>query len=72
MPLTFAESVRSRESSRASPEEIMNYIDGFVIPVPTDKKEAHRALAAKAVPIFAEYGAIRIIECWGDDLPAAK
>jgi uncharacterized protein YbaA (DUF1428 family) len=50
----------------------MSYIDGFVIPVPADKKEAYRALAAKAAPIFKEYGALRIVECWGDDLPDGK
>jgi uncharacterized protein YbaA (DUF1428 family) len=50
-------------------EETMTYIDGFVIPVPTDKKGAYRDLAAKAAPIFIEYGAKRIVECWGDDVP---
>jgi uncharacterized protein YbaA (DUF1428 family) len=50
----------------------MSYIDGFVIPVPTDKKDAYRAVAAKAAPIFREYGATRIVECWGDDVPDGK
>ena len=45
------------------------YIDGFVIPVPTGKKDAYRAMAAKAAPIFKEHGALRIVECWGDDVP---
>ena len=50
----------------------MRYIDGFVVPVPTDKKEQYREMAAKAAPIFKEYGALHIVECWGDDLPDAK
>jgi uncharacterized protein YbaA (DUF1428 family) len=50
----------------------MSYIDGFVIPVPTDKKQAYRDMAAKAVPLFKEYGATRIVECWGDDVPEGK
>jgi uncharacterized protein YbaA (DUF1428 family) len=50
----------------------MSYIDGFVIPVPADKKEAYRDVAAKAAPIFKEYGATRIVECWGDEVPDGK
>jgi uncharacterized protein YbaA (DUF1428 family) len=50
----------------------MCYIDGFVIPVPTDKKAAYREMAAKVDPLFREYGATRLVECWGDDLPDGK
>ncbi|MEQ1753664.1 MAG: DUF1428 domain-containing protein [Micropepsaceae bacterium] len=46
-----------------------NYVDGFVIPVPNAKKEAYRRLAEKAAPIFREYGALSVVECWGDDVP---
>jgi uncharacterized protein YbaA (DUF1428 family) len=48
------------------------YIDGFVIPVPADRKQAYLDMAAKAAPIFLEHGAIRIVECWGSDLPQGK
>jgi uncharacterized protein YbaA (DUF1428 family) len=50
----------------------MSYIDGFVIPVPTGKKQAYRDMAAKAAPLFREYGATQIVECWGDDVPDGK
>jgi len=50
----------------------MSYIEGFVIPVPTDKKESYRKLAAAAAPIFREYGALRIVECWGTDLASGN
>jgi uncharacterized protein YbaA (DUF1428 family) len=50
----------------------MSYIDGFVIPVPTGKKQAYLDMAAKAAPFFQEYGATRIVECWGDDVPNGK
>src|SRR5690606_34195191 len=45
------------------------YADGYVVPVPADNKEAYRALAAKAAGIFKEYGATRVVEAWGDDVP---
>jgi uncharacterized protein YbaA (DUF1428 family) len=50
----------------------MSYVDGFVIPVPAGKKQAYREVAAKAAPIFREYGATQIVECWGDDVPDGK
>ena len=50
----------------------MSYVDGFVVPVPARNKEAYRKEAAKAAPIFKEYGATRIVECWGDDVPDGK
>jgi len=50
----------------------MAYIDGFIVPVPAANKEAYRALAAKAAPLFHEFGATRHIEAWGDDVPRGK
>lgn len=50
----------------------MKYVDGFVVAVPAENKEAYLALAAKAAPIFKEFGATRIVECWSDDVPAGK
>jgi uncharacterized protein YbaA (DUF1428 family) len=48
------------------------YSDGFVVPVPEGNKEAYRAMAAKAASVFREYGATRVVEAWGDDVPAGK
>ena len=50
----------------------MSYMDGFVIPVPRDKKQAYIDMAAIAAPIFIEHGAIRVVECWGDDVKEGK
>ncbi|HEU4876359.1 MAG TPA: DUF1428 domain-containing protein [Sphingomicrobium sp.] len=44
------------------------YTDGWVVPVPSNKREAYRALAAKMAPMFLEHGATRIVEAWGDDV----
>jgi uncharacterized protein YbaA (DUF1428 family) len=45
------------------------YTDGFVVPVPADKRDAYRELARKNAETFKEYGAVRIVEAWGDDVP---
>ena len=47
----------------------MSYIDGYVIPVKTEDAEAYRAFAAKYAPLFKQYGATRVVESWGDDVP---
>jgi len=50
----------------------MSYVDGFVVPVPTEKKDAYRAMAAKAAPIFQEYGATQVMDTWGNDVPRGQ
>lgn len=50
----------------------MNYVDGFVLAVSNANRDAYRAAAAKAWPLFKEFGAIHHVECWGDDVPAGK
>ncbi len=48
------------------------YVDGFVIPVPKENKAAFKAMAEKIAPMFLEHGAIRVVECWGVDVPDGK
>ncbi len=50
----------------------MNYIDGFVAAVPTANREAYRKHAQAAAPVFKEHGALKVVECWGDDVPDGK
>ena len=50
----------------------MSYIDGFVIADPTAKKQAFIDHAKMSDSIFIEWGATRVIECWGDDVPQGK
>ena len=50
----------------------MGYVDGFIAPVLPGKKEAYREMAAKAAPIFREYGATRVVEGFEDDVKDGK
>jgi uncharacterized protein YbaA (DUF1428 family) len=50
----------------------MAYIDGFVIAVPSAKKQQFIAYANKSASVFIDHGATRVIECWGADVPKGK
>lgn len=47
----------------------MSYIDGFVIACPKDNKQKFIDHANMADSVFLEMGALRVVECWGDDVP---
>ncbi|POF31498.1 DUF1428 domain-containing protein [Roseibium marinum] len=50
----------------------MPYIDGFVAAVPTARKDDYLRFAKKSGPYFRKYGALKIFEAWGDDIPAGE
>ena len=50
----------------------MNYVDGFVAAVPNANRAAYEKYAAQGAAVFKEYGAIAVVECWGDDVPEGK
>jgi uncharacterized protein YbaA (DUF1428 family) len=50
----------------------MTYVDGYVLAVPTANREAYRKLAAMAATVFKEHGALKVVECWGEDVPDGK
>ncbi len=47
----------------------MAYMDGFVAAVPTANQQKYLDHANKGDSIFIEFGATRVVECWGDDVP---
>jgi len=50
----------------------MTYVEGFVLAVPTAKREEYLSHAAAAVPLFQEFGVLRHVEAWGNDVPEGK
>ncbi len=50
----------------------MNYVDGFVVAVQTANREAYRQHAETAAAVFKQFGALSVVECWGDDVPEGK
>ena len=47
----------------------MAYIDGFVAAVPTANRQRYIEHAKVAADVFKEFGALKSVECWGDDVP---
>lgn len=50
----------------------MTYVQGFVAAVPTARRADYEAHARQALGMFKEYGDIRFVESWGDDVPRGK
>jgi uncharacterized protein YbaA (DUF1428 family) len=49
-----------------------SYVQGFVLPVRAEKREAYRKMAEDAWEMFKGYGALRVVEAWEDDVPDGK
>jgi uncharacterized protein YbaA (DUF1428 family) len=50
----------------------MSYIDGFVAAVPTANREVYKKHVEQAAIVFKDHGALKVVECWGDDVPDGK
>src|SRR5499427_4268925 len=51
---------------------IMEYVDGFVAAVPTANRNVYRKHAETAATVLKQHGALRVVECWGDNVPEGK
>ncbi len=49
-----------------------SHVQGFILAVPAANKEAYRKMAQESWPMFQEFGALRLVECWDDDVPEGK
>jgi len=50
----------------------MTYVDGFVIACPRANKQQFIQHARLGDQVFIDMGALRVVECWGDDIPDGK
>lgn len=50
----------------------MPYVDGYIVPVPTEELQAYRRMAQKAGKIWREHGALEFRECVADDVKMGK
>ena len=50
----------------------MQYVDGFIVPVPKKNLKAYRALARTAAKVWKEYGALDYRECVAEDVKVGK
>ena len=50
----------------------MEYIEGLVAAVPNKNKSEYIEHAKRTASIFKSHGALRLVECWGDDVPPGE
>jgi len=50
----------------------MGYLDGVLVAVPDERKADYRDFSARHAALFKEYGASRVVDAWGDDVPDGK
>ena len=52
--------------------KLETYVDGFVMAVPAANKAAYVHYAHESFQVFKEYGALRAMDCWGDDVATSR
>lgn len=50
----------------------MSYVDCFIAAVPSENKVRYLEHATKSAAVFKEYGALKVVENWGDDVPEGE
>lgn len=50
----------------------MAYVEGFVIPVKTARKDDYISMSRGVSALYLEYGATRCVETWSEDVPVGE
>ncbi len=50
----------------------MMFVDGYLLAVPTASKAKFVEMANSIDGFFMDHGALRVVECWGEDVPHGK
>ena len=50
----------------------MSYIETMLAAVPAENKDAYYQSTEKMAPLFCKYGAIRVVESWGVNVPEGE
>lgn len=48
------------------------YVEGFAIAVKAARKDEYVRFAKLAAKVFRDHGALRVVECWADDVKPGK
>lgn len=49
-----------------------SFVDGILLAVPRDNRDAYLAMCDQTAPMFRKHGAVRTVECWEDDVAEGK
>ena len=67
----YVQGLLTPSAAQEASNKLDTYIDGYVMVVPQANKAAFIAHVQQSIPIYKEYGALRVFDAWADDLPGA-
>jgi TetR/AcrR family transcriptional regulator, transcriptional repressor for nem operon len=65
---SYVQGLLTPQACASQESKLETYIDGYVIAVPLANKEAYIRHVQENILVFKQYGALRVMECWADDL----
>jgi TetR/AcrR family transcriptional regulator, transcriptional repressor for nem operon len=68
----YVQGLLTPQQAVAQSNRLETYIDGYVVAVPLANKEAYIRHVHENILVFKQYGALRVMECWADDVPSGR